>query len=47
MYEFNESLRQLVIRGDVDQLTALHASANPDALKMALKGIKIAQGGLL
>jgi len=47
MYEFNESLRQLVIRGDVDQLTALHASSNPDALKMALKGIKIAQGGLL
>lgn len=47
MNEFNESLRQLVTRGDLDQLTALHASTNPDALKMALKGIKIAQGGLL
>ncbi len=47
MYEFNESLRQLVTRGDLDHMTALHASSNPDALKMALKGIKIAQGGLL
>jgi len=47
MYEFNESLRQLVLRGDLDHATALHASSNPDALKMALKGIKISQGGLI
>ena len=47
MYDFNESLRQLVLRGDLDHATALHASSNPDALKMALKGIKISQGGLI
>jgi twitching motility protein PilT len=47
MIDFNESLRQLVARGDVDQIKALEASPNPDALKMALKGIKVAQPGIL
>ena len=47
MFDFNESLRQLVARGDVDQAKALEASPNPDALKMALKGIKVAQPGIL
>jgi twitching motility protein PilT len=47
MIDFNESLRQLVARGDVDQAKALEASPNPDALKMALKGIKVAQPGIL
>ncbi len=47
MNDFNESLRQLVLSGDLDTPTALQASTNPDALKMALKGIKISQGGLI
>jgi twitching motility protein PilT len=47
MLDFNESLRQLVARGDVDQATALEVSPNPDALKMAFKGIKVAQPGIL
>src|SRR5205823_10338993 len=41
MIDFNESLRQLVERGDVDRSTALEVSPNPDQLKMALKGIKV------
>jgi hypothetical protein len=36
-----------VARGDVDQVKALEASPNPDALKMALKGIKVATPGIL
>lgn len=47
MNEFNESLRELVLSGDLDHATALQASTNPDALRMALKGIKISQGGLI
>ena len=47
MNEFNESLRLLVTRGDLDHATALAASTNPDALRMMLKGIKISQGGLI
>jgi twitching motility protein PilT len=47
MIDFNESLRQLVERGDVDRSTALEVSSNPDQLKMALKGIKVSQPGIL
>ncbi|HEV3080175.1 MAG TPA: PilT/PilU family type 4a pilus ATPase [Gemmataceae bacterium] len=47
MIDFNESLRQLVARGDVDQAAALEASPNPEALKMAFKGIRLAQPGIL
>jgi twitching motility protein PilT len=47
MLDFNESLRQLVARGDVDRNVALLVSPNPDALKMAFKGIKVAQPGIL
>ena len=47
MLDFNESLRQLVARGDLDQAAALEVSPNPDALKMAFKGIKVAQPGIL
>jgi twitching motility protein PilT len=47
MIDFNECLRQLVARGDLDQELALQAAPNPDALKMALKGIRIAQPGIL
>ncbi len=47
MIDFNESLRQLVERGDVDRATALEVAPNPEALKMALKGIKVMQPGIL
>ena len=47
MLDFNESLRQLVERNDVDRATALEVAPNPEALKMAFKGIKIAQPGIL
>jgi hypothetical protein len=35
MLDFNESLRQLVGRGDVAEAGALEVAPNPDALKMA------------
>ncbi len=47
MVDFNENLRQLVDRGDIDRPTALEVSPNPDQLKMALKGIKVAAPGIL
>jgi twitching motility protein PilT len=47
MIDFNESLRQLVARGDVDEASALEASPNPEALRMAFKGIRVAQPGIL
>ncbi len=47
MVDFNENLRQLCERGDVDRPTALEVSPNPDQLKMALKGIKVAAPGIL
>jgi twitching motility protein PilT len=47
MLDFNESLRQLVERGDVDRATALEVAPNPEALKMAFKGIRVAQPGIL
>jgi twitching motility protein PilT len=47
MMDFNESLRQMVERGDVDRATALEVAPNPEALKMAFKGIKVAQPGIL
>jgi twitching motility protein PilT len=47
MLDFNESLRQLVERNDVDRATALEVATNPEQLKMAFKGIKIAQPGIL
>jgi twitching motility protein PilT len=47
MLDFNESLRQLVHRGDVSDEAALQSAPNPDALKMALKGITVAQPGIL
>src|SRR5437660_702200 len=47
MVDFNENLRQLVERGDVEKATALEYSPNPDQLKMALKGIKVAAPGSL
>ena len=47
MVDFNENLRQLVERGDVEKAVALEFSPNPDQLKMALKGIKVAAPGIL
>jgi twitching motility protein PilT len=47
MVDFNENLRQLCERGDIDKATALEFSPNPDQLKMMLKGIKVAAPGIL
>jgi len=47
MQDFTENLRILVERGDVDKATALEVAPNPDALKMAFKGIKVAAPGIL
>jgi len=47
MMDFNESLRQLVERGDIDKATALEFSPNADQLKMMIKGIKVAASGLV
>jgi twitching motility protein PilT len=47
MVDFTENLRQLVDRGDIDKSTALEWAPNPEQLKMALKGIKVAAPGIL
>jgi len=47
MVDFNENLRQLVERGDIDKAVALEVSPNPDQLKMVLKGIKVSTPGIL
>jgi twitching motility protein PilT len=47
MLDFTESLRQLVERGDVTKETAIEVAPNPEALKMALKGIKVSAPGIL
>jgi twitching motility protein PilT len=48
MVDFTENLRQLVIdRGDVDKQTALEFAPDPEKLKMAFKGIKVAGVGIL
>src|SRR5262249_8897121 len=47
MVDFTENLRQLVDRGDVDRQIALEVAPNPEQLKMALKGIKVATPGIL
>ena len=47
MMDFNENLRILCERGDIDRATALEFSPNPEQLKMALKGIKVAASGLV
>jgi twitching motility protein PilT len=47
MLDFTESLRQLVERGDISKEMALEVAPNPEALKMAFKGIKVASGGIL
>jgi twitching motility protein PilT len=47
MMDFTESLRLLVEKGDVAKETALEVAPNPEALKMALKGIKVSTPGIL
>ncbi len=47
MVDFNENLRQLVTRGDVEAAVAIEVSPNPDQLKMMLKGIKVSAPGIL
>jgi twitching motility protein PilT len=47
MVDFTENLRQLVERGDVDRATALEYAPDPEKLKMAFKGIKVAAPGIL
>ncbi len=47
MVDFNENLRQLVDRGDVEKAVAIEYSPNPDQLKMVLKGIKVSAPGIL
>jgi twitching motility protein PilT len=47
MVDFTENLRQLVERGDVTKEVALEVAPNPDALKMAVKGIEVATPGIL
>ncbi len=47
MVDFTENLRQLVERGDVTKEVAIEVAPNPDALKMAIKGIKVATPGIL
>lgn len=47
MLDFTESLRRLVDNGDIDKAAALEVAPNPEQLKMALKGIKVAAPGIL
>jgi twitching motility protein PilT len=47
MVDFTEHLRRLVEDGYIDHPTAYEAAPNPDELRMALKGIKSASGGIL
>jgi twitching motility protein PilT len=47
MMDFNENLRGLVERGDVDKATALEFSPNADQLRMMIKGIRVATSGLV
>ena len=47
MVDFNENLRQLVERGDIDKATALEFSPNADQLRMMIKGIKVSTSGLV
>jgi len=47
MVELNEHLRQLVEAGEIERSVALEVAPNPEALKMALKGIKVMQAGFV
>jgi twitching motility protein PilT len=47
MQDFTMSLMSLVNRDLIDRATAFEVAPNVDALKMALKGISVAQPGIL
>ncbi len=47
MVDFTEHLRRLVEAGWIDHATAYEAAPNADELRMALKGIRSAGGGIL
>ena len=47
MMDFNESLRQLVVAEKIERATAFEVAPSVEVLKMALKGITIAQPGIL
>jgi twitching motility protein PilT len=47
MMDFNKNLEDLVMNGSIDKATALEFSPNPEQLRMALKGIKVAASGLV
>ncbi len=47
MVDFTESLRQLVVAEKIERATAFEVAPSPESLRMALKGITIAQPGIL
>ncbi|MHC4712361.1 MAG: type IV pilus twitching motility protein PilT [Planctomycetota bacterium] len=44
MHDFTESLKNLILKGFVEINIGLEAVPNPEALRMALKGIKLSDG---
>ena len=47
MQDFTESLRRLVVEEKIERATAFEVAPNVETLKMALKGINLAQPGIL
>jgi twitching motility protein PilT len=47
MQDFTMSLRDLVEREMIDRATAFEVAPNPEALKMALKGIMLKESAML
>jgi twitching motility protein PilT len=47
MQSFTMSLKDLVDREYIDRATAFEVAPNPEALKMALKGIEVSESGML
>ena len=47
MQDFTMSLKDLVERELIDRATAFEVAPNPEALKMALKGIQVSDSGML
>jgi twitching motility protein PilT len=47
MQDFTQSLKSLVDQELIDREVAMEVAPNRDALKMALKGIDVSQGGIL
>jgi twitching motility protein PilT len=47
MQSFTMSLKELVETKMIDRATAFEVAPNPEALKMALKGIQVKEAGIL